>query len=364
MKKANLTITAFGLFILLSACQSPPKTNEDTAKEDASVVALPTQKVKVITAEVRPFAKEYGLNGKIVAHQTLSVKSEMSGRLVDFRWREGQRVSKGDKLLQLDTRLAEQKIIDQEIQLEKARLARDEKSMLVSGESYGVDSTLTEQQREYIAISSGYNEAVQALANAKSELLRLSQYAPYSGVISDIEVKNGELINAGTATMNLINPSSYEVEYKALESVAIHLRKGQKITFAPVHAPDQRHTAIISTINPKVDQQGLVKIKAKVSNGHRQLMEGMNVAVTILYQTPSMIVLPTSALVLRSGKEVVFVYDEASRLAKWKYVTVSHKNSKSIALSEGIEPGDQVIIEGNLNLAHDARVVIDTTLDQ
>ena len=61
---------------------------------------------------------------------------------------------------------------------------------------------------------------------------------------------------------------------------------------------------------------------------------------------------------MRSGREVVFIYDEQEELAKWKYVTVAHENDTEIAIIEGLEAGQLAIIEGNLNLDHDAEVLI------
>jgi hypothetical protein len=52
------------------------------------------------------------------------------------------------------------------------------------------------------------------------------------------------------------------------------------------------------------------------------------------------------------------VYDETEKLAKWKYVTVAYENDSEIAITEGLEVGQLAIIEGNLNLDHDAEVLI------
>jgi multidrug efflux pump subunit AcrA (membrane-fusion protein) len=51
---------------------------------------------------------------------------------------------------------------------------------------------------------------------------------------------------------------------------------------------------------------------------------------------------------------VVFTYE--SGLAKWNYVKTSFENSTQYVITEGLSPGDSVIVKGNLNLAHDAKV--------
>ena len=56
------------------------------------------------------------------------------------------------------------------------------------------------------------------------------------------------------------------------------------------------------------------------------------------------------------NREVVFTYN--NQLAKWNYVTIAYENSNTYAISEGIKTGDSVIFKGNLNLAHDAKVIL------
>jgi hypothetical protein len=80
----------------------------------------------------------------------------------------------------------------------------------------------------------------------------------------------------------------------------------------------------------------------------------MNVKVLIRKPVANRLVVPKEALVIRQGKDVIFVRQDS--LAIWKYVTVEFENSSSVALKEGLEPGDLVIVSGNVNLAHETVV--------
>ena len=59
-------------------------------------------------------------------------------------------------------------------------------------------------------------------------------------------------------------------------------------------------------------------------------------------------------IVIRQGKDVIFVREDS--LAIWKYVTVEFESSTSLSIKEGLEPGDLVIVSGNVNLAHETIV--------
>ena len=129
--------------------------------------------------------------------------------------------------------------------------------------------------------------------------------------------------------------------------------KGMPIGIAPFIDDSLMITGSVTQINPQVDDNGMVKITASFLNPG-QLIDGMNVKVVIKKPVPDRIVVPKEALVIRQGKDVIFVRQDT--LAIWKYVTVEFENSTSVSISEGIEPGDLVIVSGNVNLAHETVV--------
>jgi membrane fusion protein, multidrug efflux system len=91
-------------------------------------------------------------------------------------------------------------------------------------------------------------------------------------------------------------------------------------------------------------------------------MDGMNVKVYIETNVPNQLVVPRSAVLLRDNQEVLFKY--VSGTTFWTYVQVLHENSTSYAIianpdkGEILDPGDTIIVSGNLNLAHESKVEI------
>ncbi len=75
----------------------------------------------------------------------------------------------------------------------------------------------------------------------------------------------------------------------------------------------------------------MVKVKAEFRNNGR-LIDGMNVKVVIRKPVPNRLVVPKEALVIRQGKDVIFVRQDS--LAIWKYVTVEFENSTSVSVKE------------------------------
>ena len=100
----------------------------------------------------------------------------------------------------------------------------------------------------------------------------------------------------------------------------------------------------------------MVQIKASVENPQSKLYDGMNVMIRVQRAVDKQLLIPKSALVLRNGRKVVFTYKKG--LAQWVYVQTSLENSESYVVTEGLNQGDSVIYEGNINLAHESPVVL------
>ena len=143
-------------------------------------------------------------------------------------------------------------------------------------------------------------------------------------------------------------------EFSVLENELSFVKKNLAVTITSFVDKSKNYMGVVSEINPMVDENGLIQVKAKVNIPDNTLFDGMNVKVIINQPIHDVIVIPKEALVLRSNKEVVFTVKEG--LAKWNYVEVLDENSSSYALKKGLKLGDTIIVSGNMNLSHDARV--------
>ena len=99
----------------------------------------------------------------------------------------------------------------------------------------------------------------------------------------------------------------------------------------------------------------MVKVKAAV-NGKGRLCSGMNVRVNVHRSLGGQLVIPKSAVVLRSGKQVVFTLKDGK--AMWNYVHTGLENMEEYTITDGLEEGMEVIVTGNVNLAHEAPVKV------
>jgi hypothetical protein len=124
----------------------------------------------------------------------------------------------------------------------------------------------------------------------------------------------------------------------------------------------KEYTGKVVSINPIVEKNGTVLVKAKVKNDGK-LMEGMNVKIKIEKSILNQFVIPKSAIVLRQDQEVLFKVINGK--AYWTYVKVIKENKDYYSVipnpdksSAILKVGDTIITNGNLNLAHDSAVTI------
>ena len=112
----------------------------------------------------------------------------------------------------------------------------------------------------------------------------------------------------------------------------------------------------VTEVNPKIDANGMVKIKATTANPDKLLVDGMNVNIILKRPIEHKLIVPKSAVLPRQGKKVVFVHENGKAI--WKYVTTGVENSEEISIEAGLKEGEEVIYDNNLGLSHESEVIV------
>lgn len=212
---------------------------------------------------------------------------------------------------------------------------------------------------ELAKVRSGYAAALINQQMAQQKLADCSIKAPFDGVIANITNKVYENTSS-EPFCTLIDDSSFEVSFKVLESELPQIALSMPVIVIPFADQDKTYSGSISEINPVVERNGLVGVKAIIKN-NGDLIEGMNVRVLIENEVPEQYVVPKEAVVLRDNWEVLFKITKGK--AYWNYVQIVHENSSNYAViphpeksTASLNPGDTIIVSGNLNLAHESEV--------
>lgn len=347
------------LSLFLFACSEtdePAETTTVTASAQPNTAETPLVSLHTATTGRLPLRRR--ANGKLRARREVVVKSRAGG-LVTFAPTEGDYYKKGSILLQTD-------VAPLELARQRAAALRDEANfrhddlLLRVSTNLPPGDTVTELARRNILIQSGLPTAEVALKEAEFQLGLANLAAPFGGRAADVVIQPGQQITAGETICTLIDPNSLEVEFSLLEGELGELERAQSVTVSAVADPARKYAAALDIINPKVEDGGLLRARARLTGANTKgLYPGMNVTVTLERRSPEVVLLPKAAVVSRSGRDLVFTYNEEEQRAKWQYVTVSHENDEQVGVSEGVEAGQAVIVAGNLTLDHDSRVRIE-----
>ena len=177
--------------------------------------------------------------------------------------------------------------------------------------------------------------------------------APIGGVIANLKAQVGGATGSDPVC-TVINDGSLLAEFTVLEGELPLIGVGDEVEVTPF-AGGSPTKGRVSEINPMVDENGMVKVWATI-NGGRGLIDGMNVRVSVRRALEEALVVPKTAVVLRSGRQVAFTLSGGK--AMWCYVTTGLENLDSYTITDGLAPGDTVIVTGNVNLAHEAPVKV------
>lgn len=346
------------LMYLISSCSS--KTQETSSEAAKRQYVEQQNPVEVIILKQGPFRKELVNNGKLVALRKCDLQFRVGEQLEKVNVRNGDKVKTGQVIAELNSFTYQQQLISAKIQLSRTRL---EMQNVLIGQGYiTMDSMVIPSNIHQVAlVKSGYAEALQNYKSAEFNFESTKLTAPFSGIIANLEQKQYDRVSAGTSFCTLIDDSEFEAEFHIVESESSDIRLGDEVRLTPF-SDQVVYIGKISEINPVIDENGLILVKALMKNTGG-LLDGMNVKVMVEKDVPNQLVVPKSAVLLRDNQEVLFRCTKDS-IAFWTYIQTTGENTSSYSViahpDKGgkLEAGDTIIVSGNLNLAHESKVVV------
>lgn len=343
--------------LALAACSE--KKDAPAEKEGVETV-LPSvaNEVTVATLEIRDFDHELVSNGKVAAKEYADLYFRTSEVVAKVYVKNGDCVRKGQKIAELDLFRLNNTLAQHKNSLAQATLEMQD---VLIGQGYAPDNTeaVPADILELAKVKSGYEQSRAQYEASLYDVQQATLTAPFDGVVANLFGKAHSMAGSSEPFCRIIATGNMEVDFTVLESELPLIKTGDKVEVTPYASTAGMRTGSISEINPLVDENGMVKVRARVSSGDR-LFDGMNVRISIKRTVPGQMVVPKTAVVLRSGKQVMFTLNDGK--AMWNYVHTGLENMKEYTLADwgadGLKEGMTVITTGNVNLAHEAPVTI------
>lgn len=340
----------YGLCVLLclSACSGG---REGERKEDGSRSPA-VRGVTVVTLVSKTFTHTLSSNGKVAACSYADLYFRTPEMIAHIWVKNGDRVQMGQKIAELDLFQLKNALAQSLNSLKQAELEMQD---VVIAQGYSPDrmEEVPAEIMQLAKVKSGYEQHMAQCEVAKYNLDNGTLIAPISGVVANLYGKEHNMAQSAQAFCRIINTGIMEVDFKVQESELEMVGIGDEVEVLPYSAGTEKLQARISEINPQVDDNGTIRIKARVNSNHR-LLDGMNVQVFVKRELKNQLVLPKSAIALRSGRQVIFTLENGRAVCH--DVRIGLENAEEVVVTNGLAEGMQVIIADNANLFQGALV--------
>ena len=307
------------------------------------------ESVAVVTAPVveKPIAIRIEALGTAHANEAVEITSKTGNKVVTVRFGEGQWVSRGHVLVELDGAQDRADLAAAEAALAESRSAYERSRGLFSQQA------VSQSQLEQIEATLKGNEARVAAAAARvaDTVIR----APFDGRVGLRRVSVGALVSPGTIITTLDDTRTMKLDFDVPEPYLAILKPGLAVTAASVAYPGVAFDGAIESVDSRVDPVARsIKVRARIPNAKGQLRPGMFLTVAVTRDPLPGLVVPEEAIVPERGKVYLFVVADGH--ASRREVTMGRRSPGEVEISAGATAGERVVIEGSQKI-HDGSVV-------
>ncbi|WP_282411564.1 MdtA/MuxA family multidrug efflux RND transporter periplasmic adaptor subunit [Pseudomonas sp. PS02303] len=335
--------------------------------------------VRVAPAVKGDFPLYYKALGTVTALNTINVRSRVGGELMKISFEEGQMVKAGDLLAEIDPRpyqnallQAEGTLLQNQAQLKNAQVDVERYRGLFKEDSIAKQTLDTAEA--LVAQYQGTVKTNQAAVNdAKLNLEFTRIRAPITGRVGLRQLDVGNLVAANDTTALAIitqtQPISvaFTLPENSLDIVLARYRTGAKL---PAEAWDRgdtklQATGVLQSLDNQIDvTTGTLKLKARYDNRDQALFPNQFVNVHLLADTLKDVVLAPSAAI-QFGTNGTFVYAlDGDKKVAIRQLKVGASDGENTVITEGLAPGDRVVLEGTDRLKEGSEVeVVNDTKD-
>lgn len=289
------------------------------------------------------------VSGPVAAWEEMQLGVELSGvRITALNVDVGQRVKRGDVLLELDARSAAADLAQAEAGLREAQAGLElARSNVRRAEPLAARQLVSAAQLDELRAQQASAEARVGTAQAARDNAALRRdfarlRAPADGIISRRLVQPGQIVAAGTELLRLIRDGRLEWRAELAEGQLARVGVGAAVVLPGPRGPV---TGTVRAVSPGVDAQtrtGTVHADLPDPGG---LQPGSYVEGRILTGQARGLTVPSAAVVLRDGLPYVFTVD-ADGVARRVRVTTGDTVDGRTELTSGLEAGDRVVLEG------------------
>ncbi len=317
----------------------------------------PAPPVEFTEAESYTLGASLELPGSVEALRRAEVATQVEGLVVKLLVREGDRVKREQKLVELDTasldarkKTLEADVVEAESRLRSAESRHRRAQSLFQGELIS-DEELDNARFEQEALEARLGSLRASIEELDLQLRQSVIFAPFDGAVTEKLTEVGQWVQEGAAVVSLLSLEELEVAIEVPEVHIGRVRLGQSAQLKFDAFPEQPLAGKVSVVIPEADPDARTfPVKISVSSGGGRVRAGMTATVTLAPANPRQVtIVPKDALVSEGDGWIVFVLQPGDTV-KQVGAVIGEGAGQWVEIQGELQPGERVITRGNERL--------------
>ncbi len=344
------------------------------ANEAAKMAAMQAVPVDVLTLKPTSVQTWKEFSGRTRAVDFAEIRPEVSGRITEIRFKDGDEVKKGDILMVIEPRPFEAALAKAKANLHAASttasLANTEANRAIKMSKNQAITLSQRDQRvnEQRVANANVVVAKAELERAKIDIEHAYIRAPFAGRVSRAEITVGNLVQtAGNAPLltTIVSNKQIYADFELDEATYLDIAAQQQADNTPnnpielrlTHAKNHSYKGQMATFDNHIDaNSGTIRARATFNNDDGLLVPGMFVTVRLGAATiPNALLIPERAISTDQNKKFVYVVGEGNKVM-YREVTLGGTSDGNRIVTSGLKSGEKVIVDGLQHVRPDAIV--------
>ena len=303
--------------------------------------ALPPVPVEVSRVIKKPVLDTLAVTGSFMAVESVDLRPEISGRVAEIRFRDGQQVGQQMLLIRLDDSLVRAELAQAEAEAVLA-LSNHKRAQDLFAQKF-ISSRALDEAKANSDIAAAKRDLYEA------RLTRTQITAPFAGRVGLRQHSQGDYVKEGEVVAVVEDTSRLYFDFNVPERFVGLVRVGQIVTIVTEQLPDPIRAAV-TALDSRIDGDGrFLRLRSIVENPFGQLKSGLFArARLVLAERPEALVISEEALV---GEQTgFFVWRVTGGKLEKVLVQLGARMEKEVEILSGLEAGDQIVTAGQLKI--------------